>query len=120
MKVFKLVSGILSIVLAAVVLFQSAAAGLGESLGGSSTSDGALGFFVAVLMLAGGIVSIAVRNMERNGGNIAIIVLFLLGALFAFSGGSYFADLKVWGSFCLIIAVLAVIDIVTKKRKQQG
>jgi hypothetical protein len=116
MKVFKLVSGILSIVFSVVVLFQSAAAGLGESLGGASTSDGALGIFVAILMLSGGIVSIAVRGMKKNGGNIAIVVIYLLSALFAFTGGSYFKDLSVWGSFCLIIAVLAIIDIFKKKK----
>jgi hypothetical protein len=116
MKVFKLVSGILSIVFSLVVLFQSVAAGLGESLGGASTSDGALGIFVAILMLSGGIVSIAVRGMKKNGGNIAIVVIYLLSALVAFSGGSYFKDLSVWGAFCLIIAVLAIIDIFKKKK----
>ena len=37
--------------------------------------------FVAVFMLAAGIVSIVVRNSEKKGGDRALIVLFLLAAV---------------------------------------
>ena len=62
MKTWKLVSGILSIVLSIFVMFQSSAAGLLNALDGSKESSGTAGLFVAFFMIAGGIVSIAVRK----------------------------------------------------------
>lgn len=62
MKTWKLISGILSIVLAVFVLLQSAAAGLGNSLAENGEMSGSAGFLVAILLIAGGITSIVVRK----------------------------------------------------------
>ena len=59
MKVWKLVSGILSIILFVFVSFQSCAAGLSNALEANGEASGTAGIMVAVFMLAGGIVSIA-------------------------------------------------------------
>lgn len=118
MKTWKLVSGILSIVLFIVVSFQSCAAGLGNTLSGNGELSGSGGIIVAIMMLSGGIVSIATRNSERKGGNIALIVLFGLGALVGFSLAGSFADLNIWAAWCLINAVLAVIAMI--KRNKNG
>ena len=75
MKTWKLVSGIISIVLFAFVIFQSCAAGISNSLAENGESGGSAGLIVAIILLAGGIVSIATRNGSK-GGNIALIVLF--------------------------------------------
>ena len=75
MKTWKLVSGIISIVLFAFVMFQSCAAGISNSLAENGESGGSAGLIVAIILLAGGIVSIATRNGSK-GGNIALIVLF--------------------------------------------
>ena len=83
MKTWKLVSGIISIVLFAFVMFQSC---------------------------AGGIVSIATRNGSK-GGNIALIVLFALGALCGFTMAGSYADLNVWAAWCLICAVFAAVSL---------
>lgn len=90
MKTWKLVSGILSIVLSVFVLFQSA--------------------------LAGGIVSICVRKSVKKGGNIALVVLFGLAALFGFTGAGSYGDLYIWSFWCLINAVLAVVALVKMKK----
>ena len=74
MKTWKLVSGILSIILFVIVTFQSCAAGVANSLEANGETSGSAGVFVAILMLAGGIVSVATRNSEKKGGNIALIV----------------------------------------------
>jgi len=58
MKTWKLVSGILSIVLFIVVAFQSCAAGIGNTLAENGEASGSGGIIVAVMMLTGGIVSI--------------------------------------------------------------
>ena len=115
MKVWKLVSGILSIILFVLVTFQSCAAGVVNALEDNGEVSGSAGLLVAVLMLAGGIVSVATRNAEKKGGNIALIVLFGLAALVGFTGFGSFSDLAIWAGWCLINAILAVVAIVTKK-----
>lgn len=110
MKTWKLVSGILSIVLFALVSLQSCAVGVGNSLSQSGEVSGTTGIIVAFLMLAGGIVSIVTRKGSSKGGNIALIVLFGLAAFFGFTMSGSFKDLNIWAFWCLICAVLAVIS----------
>lgn len=116
MKVWKLVSGILSIILFVIVTFQSCAAGLSNALEANGEVSGTAGVMVAVLMLAGGIVSIASRKVKGKGGNIALIVLFGLAALVGFANYGSYSDLAVWSGWCLINAVLAVVAILTGKK----
>lgn len=118
MKTWKLVSGILSIILFIFVAFQSCAAGIGNALSENGESSGSAGIIVAIVMLSGGIVSIATRKSEGKGGNIALIVLFGLGALVGFALAGSFADLNIWAAWCFINAVLAVIAMVKKKKTE--
>lgn len=114
MKTWKLVSGILSIILFVFVAFQSCAAGVGNALAENGESGGSAGIIVAVLLLAGGIVSICARKGGR-GLNIALIVIFGIGAVVGFTMAGSFADLNIWAGWCLINAVLAVVLIVKQK-----
>lgn len=116
MKTWKLVSGILSTVLFVLVAFQSCAAGLGNALAENGESSGSGGIFVAILMLSGGIVSIATRKSKGKGGNIALIVLFGLAALVGFGSAGSFTDLNIWAFWCLINAILAVVAMVKSKK----
>ena len=115
MKTWKLVSGILSIVLSVFVLFQSALAGVANTMSANGEAGGSAGLFVAILLLAGGIVSICVRKSVKKGGNIALVV-FGLAALFGFTGAGSYGDLYIWSFWCLINAVLAVIALVKMKK----
>ena len=118
MKTWKLVSGILSMILFVIVTFQSCAAGVANSLEANGETSGSAGVFVAhvsVLMLAGGIVSVATRNSEKKGGNIALIVLFGLAALVGFTGFGSFSDLAIWSGWCLINAAWAVAAMIKSK-----
>ncbi len=117
MKVWKLVSGILSIVLFVFVSFQSCAAGLSNALEANGEVSGTAGIMVAVFMLAGGIVSIATRKAKGKGGNIALIILFGIAALVGFTNYGSYSDLAIWSGWCLINAVLAVIAMITGKKK---
>lgn len=112
MKTWKLVSGILSMVLFVLVAFQSCAAGVANTLTENGESSGSAGIIVAIVMLSGGIVSVATRNSKGKGGNIALIVLFGLGALLGFAMAGSFTDLNIWAAWCLINAVVAVIAMV--------
>ena len=117
MKAWKLVSGILSIVLFAVVAFQSCAAGVANTLESNGEVSGSAGILLAILMLSGGIVSIAKRNAQGKGGNIALIVLFGIAAIVGFANVGSYSDLAIWSGWCLINAVLAVLALIGGKKK---
>ncbi len=114
MKTWKLVSGILSIVLFFMVAFQSCAAGLGNTLAENGEVSGSAGIIVAIMLLVGGIVSIATKNGGK-GGNIAIIILYGIGALFGYTLAGSFADLTIWATWCLICVILAIVSLVKHK-----
>lgn len=114
MKTWKLVSGILSIVLFFMVAFQSCAAGLGNALAENGEVSGSAGIIVAIMLLVGGIVSIVTRNGGK-GGNIAIIVLYGIGVFFGYTLAGSFADLTIWASWCLICVILAIVSLVKHK-----
>lgn len=118
MKTWKLVSGILSIILFAVVSFQSCAVGIGNTLGETGEVGGSGGIVLAILMLSGGIVSIATKNAKGKCGNIALIILFGLAAFFGFGMAGSYTDLKIWAGWCLINAILAIVAIVKQKKSQ--
>lgn len=116
MKTWKLVSGILSIILAVFVVFQSMLVGAANTLSENGEVGGSAGLIVAILMLAGGIVSIVVRNSEKKGGNIALIVLFILAALMGFMLAGSYGDLYIWSAWCLLNGVLAVVSLIKMKK----
>lgn len=119
MKTWKLVSGILSIILSVLVILQSCVAGFANTIAENGEASGTGGLVVAIILLAGGIVSIATKKGSK-GGNIALIILFGLGSLVAFaSAGTLYKDLYVWGGWCLLCGVLAIISLV-KKKPQEG
>lgn len=112
MKTWKLVSGIISIVMFVVVVFQSCAAGIVNTLDeNGGDHSGSVGFMLALLMLIGGIISVATRQSTGKGGNIAIAIVFALAALFGFTGYGIFSDLIIWSGWCAINAVLAIYTI---------
>lgn len=115
MKTWKLVSGILNTVLSMLVLFQSCAAGLAETLEENGGASGSAGLLVAVLMLSGGIVSVVTRKGGKGSG-IALLILFGLAALLGYLGAGNFPDLSIWATWCLICAVVAVVSLIQKKK----
>ena len=119
MKTWKLVAGIISIVLFAIVIFQSCAAGVANSLTENGEVSGTAGAMLAFMMLAGGIVSIATRKSKKNGGNVALIVLFGLAGVIGLAGAGSFSDLYIWAGWCLINAALAVIALLKKPKSDE-
>ena len=115
MKTWKLVSGILSIVAFFMVAFQSCAAGIGNAMAENGEASGSAGIIVAIMILSGGIVSIATRKGGK-GGNIALIVLFGIGALFGYVLAGSFSDLNIWATWCLINVVLATVSLIKCKK----
>lgn len=115
MKVWKIVSGVLSIVISLFVVFQSFFAGAYNILTGNGQSSGTAGVVVAMVMFTGGIVSLATSNGSR-GGDAAIAILYGIGALTGFFGAGIYLDLYVWASWCLLCAILALVDFVRVSR----
>lgn len=118
MGTWKLVSGILSIVLFAIVAFQSCAAGLVDALESSDGTSGAAGAIVGILLLAGGIVSIASRDGQHRGLDITLAILFGLAAFVGYTSYGIYSDLLVWSTWCLICAALALVSF-AKGRKSK-
>lgn len=113
--ILRLVLGIISIVISVIVGFQSCAAGLGEALSDADSTSGAGGLFTGMFLLAGGIVAIAGR--KTKGGTIAAIILYAIGAIFAFANiSSSFGDLIVWAIVSLIWAVVLIITLFIKNK----
>ena len=93
MKTAKLVIGIVSIVLALVMLFQSCAANVGSVLATAGTDmSGAIGTFAAILLIVAGIIGIAAR--KSKGGTIAAFIYLI-----------------VWGVVSLVFAVVFIISV---------
>jgi uncharacterized membrane protein len=116
MKIWKLVSGIISIVLFALVMFQSCAVGISNTLEENGEVSGTSGIIVAIFLITGGIVSIVTRNSEKKGGDIALMILFGLGALIGITCYGSYSDLLFWGIWCLINAILALVDLLHKRK----
>lgn len=116
MKTSKLVTGIITLAFTIMVFFQSCAAGAYNTLEGNGESSGTAGFFVAVLMIAGGIINIVTRKSDAKGGSIAALIIFLLASLIGFTLAASFDDLKIWAGWCLIMAIMNIVDIVRKKK----
>lgn len=116
MKTAKLVFGILSIVFSIMVLFQSCAAGLVDAIEASGGTGGSAGLLVGILMLAGGIVNIAARNSK--GGAIACVVLFCIAGIIGVTMYGVFADLQIWSWYCILVAAINLISIVTQFKNQ--
>lgn len=119
MKTWKLVSGILSIILFCLVSMQSCAVGVANTLGETGEAGGTGGLLVSIALLAGGIVSIATRN-NNKGGNIALIIIFGIGAFFGFVMAGSYTDLKIWSTWCIINVILAIISLMRKKTNQKN
>lgn len=115
MKTSRMVIGIISIVLFAIVSLQSCAAGVGNALADNGEVSGSAGFLLAICMLVAGIVGIAAKRSKVGS--------FVSGGFYAFGGligmanaGSY-ADLKIWSGLSFIFAAVFIITAFVQKGK---
>ncbi len=120
MKTTKLVLGILGLIFSVVISFQSCAGTAVTAITESEDSGPAIGFLVAVLLIAGSIVMIATRGSTKKGGSVSAMIILLLAGLFAFLANSeLYGDLVVWGALCLIYALINLISIFVMKKKDK-
>ncbi len=114
MKIWKLVSGILSILFSCVILFQSCAAGVVNVIEANGDVTGTVGLLFAILLLTGGIVSIATRN--KNAGNAALAILFAITALMGYAISGKFGDMIIWATWALTCAILSIVALIREDK----
>ena len=51
-------------------------------------------------------VSIATRNQDKNGGNIACTILYVIGALLGLTMAGSYSDLRIWGVYSGICGIM--------------
>ena len=76
------------------------------------------GFFVSILMVAGGIVSIVVRNKIDERSNGALAVIFGIAALIGVTGSGKSFTLGFGIVWCLACAVNAVVCIFQNRKNK--
>lgn len=117
MKIWRLVSGILSMVVFIIITFQSCAVGFVNAVeDNKDDTSGAGGIVVAFGLLIAGIVATTLWKNKSKGGDIALIVLYGITALMGFANQGTFGDLVVWSSWALICAIMAAIALVLHSR----
>lgn len=119
MKITKLVFGILSCVLFCIIMFQSCAASVAESLSETGSTASGSGLLTGILILAAGVVMLVSYKKIHGGGTIASIVLYALAGLIGVLGHGIYGDLLVWGVLSLIIACLLVIFYIVSGKQQE-
>lgn len=117
MKIWKLVSGILSIIFSFITGLQSCSIILAESIARDSSNAGGGGFWVGVFMLAMGIVNVSTSWSKSKGGSIAVMILALFAGFFAFSSFRHgYPDIMIWGVWCGIVGIVALVDLCLPKK----
>lgn len=115
-SVGRLVIGIISMVLFLIVMLQSCAAGVANTLVANDAVSGSIGFLVSLCLLAGGIVGVSTRNSRNTGGPIACVIIYAIGALMAISQGKTYADLPFWGFVSFAFGVVFLICVIKTKK----
>lgn len=119
MKTWKLVSGIISLVICVLILFQSCAINALSAIASRDDVSASIGILFSFILMAAGIVSIVIRSSEKEGSHIALIILYVLAYLLGTNCAGSFGDLKVWALWsiaCAIVATFAWSKIRAKKR----
>lgn len=111
----RLVCGIISIVLTFVVLLQSCAAGVANTLDGNGEVSGTAGFLLAICFLVAGIVGIVTRNSGKKAGPFTSAGFYLFGALIAACNVGTYSDLAIWAGLSVIFGVLFLLSGIKTK-----
>lgn len=117
MKGLKLWAGIAGVAIAAYILVVSGFEAAWNQLTTSGHFNGVMGIIIASLLLAGSIVRIVMRSAEDDSGSIISLVLFAVAAALAFFISPLYHYMRGWAIVCLIMAIISVIAIMIKDRK---
>lgn len=112
----RLVIGVILLVLSLFILFQSCATGVVNTMESSSDFGGTAGFFVAVLMIATGVIAICTRNTKSKAGPGVCTGLLALAAIIGFCNSAVYEDLVVWSVVNIAFAIVFLICVIKTRR----
>jgi len=112
MSVAKLVTGIISIVICVIMLLQSCAITFADALAKQRSISGAAGIFIAILILAIGVISITTRNKGAKGGCVAIVFISIIACYVGYINSDDFKDLIIWSIWCGAMGVLSFVQLI--------
>jgi len=115
MKTARTVIGIISMVLFVIIMFQSCAAGISNTLESNGEVSGSAGLLLAIFMLISGIIGVATR--KSKGGAITAGVFYALGGIIGISNIGTFADLQIWSILSFIFAAVFIGTAIFQKGK---
>ena len=118
MKITRLITNIISMVLFAVIMFQSCASGVVNSIDNNGSLSGTAGFILAIAMLIAGIVGIAAR--KHIGGILTSGFFYFFSALLAYAYVDDFSDLAIWATVSLIFSAIQFIGYVVIDHSEEN
>lgn len=115
MKIWKTLSGVLSLLIAAFIALQFLFTDLRDLLTHPGQSSGSAGVAGAVVVVAaalafGGIISLATRE-KGQGGDISMAILYGVGGVVGLVLAGSHWDLRVWSAWALVCMVAAMVGI---------
>lgn len=108
-KTFRLITGIISVILFLLITLQSCAAGLGNILSANGEASGSAGFILALMMMVGGIVTICMRKKESVPAFIVPFIFYTVGALLGAANVGSYADLAIWSVLAAVFGALHLL-----------
>ncbi|OQB14889.1 MAG: hypothetical protein BWY15_00703 [Firmicutes bacterium ADurb.Bin193] len=118
MKTTRMIIGIISIVLFAVIAFQSCAAGLGNALEENNEMSGSAGFFLALCMLIAGVIAVAAK--KSRGGAATAGGFYLIGGIIGIVNVGGYSDLQIWSIVSFAFAVVFIVGAILQKKETKG
>ena len=112
MSIAKLVTGIISIVICVIMFLQSCAITFADALAKQHSVSGAAGIFIALLILAIGIISIATKNKGTRGGCVAIVFISIIACYVGYKNSGEFKDLIIWSIWSGAMGVLSFVQLI--------
>lgn len=77
---------------------------------------GSAGIIVAILLLTGGIISIATKKFYWKRRKYCLDSNICYSAFLGFALAGGYSDLKIWAGWCLINVIMAVLSIAKKHK----
>lgn len=117
MKAWKIISGILSMLLS-IVIAAFSVVHLFFAAGGYTSATGFYGLFAAFMLFLAGLISLCTCG-GRLGGNITTTIFFLLSVIVSFARASSHVYLLISGIWSLICLIIVFIFCFFSKKKAE-
>jgi hypothetical protein len=118
MKIAKLIIGIVSIVLFIIIMFQSCATGVANTMqSNAQDTSGSAGALLAFAMLIAGIIGIVTRKSKAGG--ITSGVFYVISAIIGFANLGTYGDLVFWSVLALIFGITFIAGSIKMKQPEE-